>query len=538
MGIFSLSTGVGLRDRVWNILRTNKKHIDILILYGYNLRMMMTESPFFLTFFRSLAALVLMFCGLPSAALADVSAPAATYVGTVTGDANAYLGVRYGADTAPRRFQPSIAPLDSATPQIVQQKGASCPQASATDTPQSEDCLFLNIWTPVRLSEKRRAVMVYIHGGAYSNGSGNSPLSDGAILAAKGGVVVVSITHRLNVFGYLSLGRIDPRFPDSGNVGQLDLILALKWVQRNIAAFGGDPGNVTVFGQSGGGAKIATLMATPAAKGLFHKAITMSGQQVTASGPLNATKRAKAFLDTFGDTDIAKVPVSSLVGALSTTDPILGGSLYFGPVLDGRNLLRHPFWPDAAPQSLHIPMMMGNTVAETRAFFPPDHAKLQGLNWDNIAERIGPELRVDIAPERVVAAYREWFPNKSAQEIFIAATTAGRSWRGQIIEAEERARAGAPAFVYQLDFEQAMHTGDIGLVFGTKPDMTPGQAAMSKRMMAAFVRFAKTGNPGWPTYDPSTRKTMIFDTLSRVARDPRARERTLFAVVPYIQPGT
>jgi para-nitrobenzyl esterase len=151
---------------------------------------------------------------------------------------------------------------------------------------------------------------------------------------------------------------------------------------------------------------------------------------------------------------------------------------------------------------------------------------------------MGPELRVDIDPNMVVQTYRGWFPDLSPAEILIKATTAGRSWRGQVIEAEERAKAGVPAFVYQLDFEQAMHTGDIGLVFGTKPDMTPAQRAVSDRMMAAFVRFARTGNPGWPNYDLTTRKTMVFDTVSRVEDNPRGRERALFGVVPYIQPGT
>src|SRR3546814_8777252 len=168
---------------------------------------------------------------------------------------------------------------------------------------------------------------------------------------ARGDVVVVTVNHRLNALGYLYLARLDPRFPDSGNAGQLDLILALQWVRRNIAAFGGDPGNVTLFGQSGGGAKIATLMAMPAARGLFHKAITMSGQQVTASGPLHATRRAETFLATLGrGVDPATAPVKQIVAALSATDPILGGGAYMGPVRDMAHLTRHPFWPDRSEE--------------------------------------------------------------------------------------------------------------------------------------------------------------------------------------------
>lgn len=444
-----------------------------------------------------------------------------------------YLGIRYGVA---ERFQPPRpvpAQNDIAT---VTTFGPVSPQAGNRTMQQSEDCLFLNVWTP-HPDGKRRPVMVYIHGGAYSNGTGNDPLTDGERLAARGDVVVVTVNHRLNAFGYLSLGRIDPRFPDSGNAGQLDLVLALQWVRDTIAMFGGDPGNVTVFGQSGGGAKIATLMAMPAAKGLFHKAITMSGQQVTASGPLNAEKRARAYLKTLGR-DPVDAPVDALVAALNTADPVMGGGLYFGPVLDGRSLLRHPFWPDAAPQGHGIPMMLGNCIAETRAFFPPDHPALKGLDWPNLAARMGSELRVDIDPDMVVRTYRRWFPDLSPAGIFIKATTAGRSWRGQIIEAESRAAAGVPAYVYQLDFENAMHTADIGLTFGTRPGMTPLQHAVSDRMMDAFVRFARTGNPGWPTYDLKTRTTMVFDAASRLENNPRARERELFAIVPYIQPGT
>lgn len=471
------------------------------------------------------------------AADALVHAPAGTYSGVHRDGISVFKGVRYGVDTSTTRYRaPIAAPVEKGTTKAWEY-GLICPQRGAGKDAQSEDCLFLNIWTPSVDSRAKRIVMVYIHGGAYSTGSGNEPLTDGTQLATSGDVVVVTLSHRLNAFGYLSLARIDPRFPDSGNAGQLDLILALHWVRNNIAAFGGDPDNVMVFGQSGGGAKIATLMATPAAKGLFHKAATMSGQQVTASGPLNATKRAQTYLAKLG-VDPATASVQQLVAALSAVDPILGGSVYFGPVLDGRTLLRHPFYPDAHPQSLHIPMMLGNTIAETRAFLQPDHPALKGLDWRNINDRIGPELRIDISPELVVSTYRRWFPEKTAVEIFIAATTASRSWRGQVIEAEERARAGAPAFVYQLNFEQAAHTADIGLVFGTKPAMTAAQRMVSDLMMNAFIAFAKIGNPGWPSHDLLTRKTMVFDTVSRVENDPRKRERELFETVPYVQPGS
>ena len=346
------------------------------------------------------------------------------------------------------------------------------------------------------------------------------------------------------------------RFPDSGNAGQLDLILALEWVRDNIAAFGGDPACVTVFGQSGGGAKIATLMAMPAA-GLFHRAATMSGQQVTASGPLNATRRTAAYLGaldlTFDNARaIATLPASQLVEVLQPTDPVLGfGSICFGPVLDERHLTRHPFYPDAAPQSLSIPMMIGNTHDETRGFVGADRS-LFALNWDDLPARLAGAMRVDILPAQVIATYRQLYPHYSPSDVFFGASTAARSWRGALIELEARAQANAPAFAYQLDWRApaeggifgAPHTLDIPLVFGNLEassyigERTAAGEAMSGTMMDTFIRFARTGDPGWAPYTLPERATMIFDNTSRVENDPRRAERELFAKVPYIQPGT
>jgi para-nitrobenzyl esterase len=183
-------------------------------------------------------------------------------------------------------------------------------------------------------------------------------------------------------------------------------------------------------------------------------------------------------------------------------------------------------------------MMLGNTVMETRAFFAPDGKQLSGLSFDNLGERIAPEMRIDIGPSWVVKEFRARYPKAEPLELFHRIVTAARSWRGQVEEAEALARAGHPGFVYQLDFEQAKHTDDIGLSFGTIADPTPAQRAMSDRVMDAFVRFARTGNPGWPAYDLAKRQTMIFDRESRVENDPRKWERELFARVPYIQPGS
>jgi para-nitrobenzyl esterase len=481
------------------------------------------------------------------------SRPVETVLGRVRGSVEdgvqVYRGLRYG--TA-QRFRPPAAPPPRRETIDATAYGPSAPQRGDKYRPQSEDCLFLNIWTPASSRGANLPVMIYFHGGAYSTGSVVDPLNDGRHLAAKG-VVVVTVNHRLNALGYLYLARLDPRFCDSGNLGQLDLALALRWVRDNIAAFGGDPTRIMVFGQSGGGAKIATLMGMPAAAGLFHRAATMSGQQVTASGPLNATVRARAYMERLNANpdELLTMSVERLIEGLDATDPIMGGAIYFGPVLDMNWLKRHPFWPDANPQSNHIPMILGNTRDETRGFFAVDHPRVAGLNWANLAERMAPELKVDIHPEWIVGEYRKLFPSYSPEQIFFAATTAGRSWRGQVEEAEARASAGAPTWVYQLDFASpvepwrgASHMLDIPLVFGTidAPSSIAGTGtasrAVSNAMMDAFVAFAGSGKANWPMYRLPERATMIFDSPPRVEHDPRREQRELFARVPYIQPGT
>lgn len=467
-----------------------------------------------------------------------------------------FLGIRYGRDTRLTRFQPPQQPYPWRDVLPARAYGAACPQRSAEPS-QSEDCLFINVWTPGLGDEAGRPVMVYFHGGAYATGSGSSPLYDGSRLAAEGDCIVITVNHRLNAFGYLSLKRIwGSPFAYSGNAGQLDLILALQWVRDHALALGGDPDRIMVFGQSGGGAKIASLMATPLAAGLFHTAATMSGQQVTASGPLNADARSRAYLSALGTGGaspdaLLQLPAERLVEALQTPDPVLPyGRVYFGPVLDDTVLHRHPFYPDAAPQSLHIPMIIGNTRDETRAFLRGE--RYENLTWEALPALLESNMRVDIAPERVLSQYRAWYPQWSPEAVFYAATTAGRSWRGAVIEAEERARAGAPAFAYQLDWGNpfAPHTFDIPLVFGTlsaegSQTGTGVEAEqVSQFMRQAFVGLAKHGQPShaglpdWPGYTLESRETMIFDIPPRLALDPRGRERELFSTVPYVQPGT
>ncbi|MBO9718058.1 MAG: carboxylesterase/lipase family protein [Pseudoxanthomonas sp.] len=491
--------------------------------------------------------------------------------GSVEQGVHAFRGIRYGADTAPTRFQPPRAPQAWHGVADALAYGASAPQRGKEGQEGGEDCLFLNVWTPGLGDGARRPVLFYIHGGGFDTGSGSSPLYDGSRLCVRGDVVVVTVNHRLNAFGYLYLGQLgDAGYAASGNAGQLDLVQALQWVRDNIAGFGGDPDNVTVFGQSGGGAKIATLMAMPAARGLFHRAWTMSGQQVTAAGPRAATQRAQRFLETVGIDPAAAdavarlraLPAERILDGTSARDfsRIEDTRLYFGPVMDSEVLPRHPFWPDAPAQSAAIPMVIGNTRDETRAFLGNDPQNF-ALDWDTLPARLEKNQFVDIRVDRVVDEYRRLYPQATASDVFFAATTAGRSWRGAIEELEARARQEhplAPTWAYQLDWGspldggrfRAFHTLDIPLVFdnigqpGSRTGNGADAQAMADAMSGALLALARHGDPNhaglarWEPYSMARRQTMLFDVPATLADDPRGAERRFWQQAPFVQRGT
>lgn len=476
-----------------------------------------------------------------------------------------FRGLRYGADTAAYRFQPPRPEAAWRGIADALEYGAAAPQGGA-EGPGSEDCLFLNVWTPALDARARRPVLVYIHGGGFNNGSGSDPLYDGSALCRRGDVVVVTLNHRLNTFGYLYLGALgDPRYAASGNAGQLDLVQALQWVRDHATTFGGDPGNITVFGQSGGGAKIATLMAMPAARGLFQRAWTMSGQQVTAAGPRAAAQRAAVAMEAVHAPDLAallRLPAADLLAATRARDPsrVEDTALYFGPVLDEVVLPVHPFWPQAPAQSAAIPMVIGNTHDETRAFLGNDPGNF-ALDWNTLPAQLEKHQFVDLLPSVVIEHYRHLYPHYTASEVFFAATTAGRSWRGAVEELEARARqpaTAAPTWSYQLDWPspveegrlRAFHTLDIPLVFdnaGLPTARTGGgedARALAATMSDALIAFARHGDPNhagladWAPYTLPQRRTMLFDVRSRGADDPRGGERELYQRVPFLQRGT
>jgi len=503
-----------------------------------------------------------------------------------------FLGVPYGTDTRKTRFQPPLPPAPWSGVRDALIWGDRAPQLSGrgmtsragqhtqTETYRlpadegnvSEDCLHLNVWTPSPRTQghQRRPVLFYIHGGAYNSGTVNSVLYDGTRLCKHGDVVVVTVNHRLNAFGYLYLAGIsaDPQYADSGNVGMLDLVLALHWVKDNIAAFGGDPTRVTIFGQSGGGAKCATLMAMPGAHGLFHRVMTMSGQQVTAAPKTIATARTRDFLAKLGLTtpdDRLRSALDAM--SLERLQEAARVSSAWLPVVDGRSLPRDPFSPDAPPISNDVPMILGNTHDETRGLIGGGQPALFSLTWEelpsalekNVGSFLGP-----VKPETIVAKYRAWYPQYSPADVFFAATTAFRSWPGQVIEAERRAESPAQqrTWVYEMDWPSpvaggkfgAPHTVDIPFFFdnlAVAPGMVGASAEDIERaqplataMSQTLIAFATAGDPNhtglshWPAYDFKERATMIWNTPPNVLDDPRKNERELAAQAHYRQPGT
>jgi para-nitrobenzyl esterase len=508
---------------------------------------------------------------------------AATTAGKVHGftdrGVNVFKGIPYGADTAPRRFMAPIAPAPWTGIRDAIDFGPRAPQASGRGPgslrptanrgyylppelgPMSEDCLHLNVWTSGLRDHRKRPVMVYIHGGAYSSGSANSALYDGVNLCRRGDVVFVTLNHRLNLFGFLYLAELAPGFEDSGNAGMLDLVLALEWVRDNIEEFGGDPGRVLIFGQSGGGAKCATLMTMPAAHGLFHRIITMSGQQITASRPETATARSRDVLTTLNlpANHIDRLRTMLMEQLIQATH----AAGYYGPVKDGRALVRDPFDPDAPPLSATIPMILGNTHDETRVLIGGGDPSTFSLSWETLPAKLHvvAQFMGNLDPASVVANYRAMYPAYSPSDVFFAATTAFRSWRGQLIEAERRAAQPAAAphtWVYELDWRSpidggkwgAPHTLDIPLALDTVDAADgvsgdgPEAQSVAALMSNTWIEFARTGNPNhaglphWRPYDLSGRWTMSFNASSLLVTDPRGNERRLVEQVAYMQPGT
>jgi para-nitrobenzyl esterase len=420
----------------------------------------------------------------------------------------------------------------------------------------SEDCLYLNVWTS-GLEGGKRPVLFWCHGGAFVTGSGSSPWTDGANLCRLDDVVVVSINHRLGALGYLHLEDMaGEEFAGAGTAGMQDIVAALEWVRDNIAAFGGDPANVTIFGESGG-AKVCVLMAMPSAKGLFHKAIIQSGPAVQMADREDGARTAYQILQQLGlaPAEAAKLralPALKILEAQNAVQTTVGRASFadrrrlgFNPVIDGKVFPGGPFAPAAPAISARVPLMIGTNKDEMTLFL--GHLPwVREASFDNLVEAMAPYLG-ERAPE-VIAIYRKAQPEKKAGEIgvTIVGDLGVRSLSLAIAE-RKLAQKAAEVFVYLFAWEtpvlngrlRSCHTLEIPFVFNNLADAPltggdPARLALGERMARAWIAFARMGRPehadlpAWPAYSTAARPTMIFDTECRLANDPYGVERRVW----------
>ncbi|HVB86349.1 MAG TPA: carboxylesterase/lipase family protein [Candidatus Dormibacteraeota bacterium] len=493
------------------------------------------------------------------------SAVARTTAGRVRGIArdgvSAFFGIPYGASTAgARRFMPPAKPEPWSGVREATQFGHRSPQGpsalipedAAVDRrePAGEDCLCLNVWTP-QVGRGRRTVMVWLHGGGYSQGSGAFIIYDGANLAVRHDVVVVTLNHRLNVFGYLELSELGgEKYSQSSNVGMLDIVAALEWVRDNIAEFGGDPANVTIFGQSGGGGKVSTLMAMPSAKGLFHRAICESASAIRGIPKDAATKSAAAYMAKLGlkphqVDELQKLPADQLVDAIGGGGAMGGGGLRLAPVVDGGSLPRNPFDPDAPPLSANVPLMIGSV--ETEVTFMRG-TPLEPMDDATLREHIKRVVRGadDGAVNHLIDVYRTGRPGISNIDLYLILASDATFRAGVMTEAERKAdQAGAPCYMYYFSWRspvrdgklRTFHTLEIPFVFDNVDLATAMTGAgqdrypLEDKISGAWVAFARTGNPShpllpnWPAFNTKERATMILNNECDVVDDPHGTER-------------
>jgi para-nitrobenzyl esterase len=501
---------------------------------------------------------------LSGAATGNVFVETATIYGRVQGVQSAgvkeFKGIPYGASTAGRnRFMPPKKPAAWKGVRECLAHGQISPQAPADlrsdyammihwdyqPGGMGEDCLSLNIWTPGLKDGAKRPVLVSFHGGGFATGSGNSIGYDGAQLARFGDVVVVTVNHRLATFGYTHLADLGapPEFAYAGVAGIMDLTASLEWVRDNIENFGGSPDNVMIFGQSGGGAKTSTVLATPAAKGLFHRAAVQSGSLLKLTPRDRATQYTEALLKQLGIAkpriaDLQKVSWQQLLEAqvaVSAGAPGLGAA----PVIDGKYLTHDPFDPAAPPESADIPLIVSTTLEDAAlslSNFSLSEADLKALI----------DKRYKDKGTEIYALYRKYYPEKSPYLIQAMMLTDAGFRRSAIKQAELKASQGKGAiYMYQWEWPTPAFGGRYGAIHGLDVSGSFREARdgndaarVADQLSSSWVAFAKTGNPNnarippWPAFDATTRATMIFGTPTRLENDPRKEIRTFWEHMP------
>ena len=487
--------------------------------------------------------------------------------GYVNQGISVFKGIPYGASTAGKnRFRPPQPAVSWTGIRDALTYGPSAPQSlnpsrDMLGTGQSEDCLVLNVWTPSPTDPTKRPVLFWCHGGGFSSLSASTPAYDGTNLCNRGDVVVVNVNHRLNALGFAHMAEQGGEdFKHAGTAGMLDLVAALQWVKTNIERFGGDPDNVMIFGESGGGRKVGTLLAMPAAKGLFHRAVIQSGPSMKLVPKEEGMKRAALLMAEMGlkpgDMKGAQeMPIEKVIAAYGriARRPEYGGAEgNFAPVVDGDVLPYPSFHPAASPVNPHVPLIVGTNRTELTLQLQRDAAAFT-LN-DAQAEARVKNIAGDLTKD-VIDIYRAAVPSASPSELFfLIASDAAYVVPCTVIAERRAALKGAPVYAYYLTWKTKTRNGrlmtphalDIPFIFdNTDPEhtvygLTTGteeERSLADKVSDTWIAFARTGEPNcgklphWPGYSKNSRNTMVIDNVSKIVEDPIQPRREIMQKV-------